>query len=238
MTSKFLKAILLKAGSWLTVVVLVVMLAACADFEDDRIEPVPVGYVSLYNAVPDAPGLDISVDERQLNNTGTFDYADYSGYLNFRTGDRTIKFTTANAANALAEAEVEVNAQKAYSVFLINRLADVETLVVRDSSAAPAQGKAMIRFIQLSPDAPEVTVEYADESATPWVSNAAFKDVSDFIEVDAATYTFNVKNKATDESIVEAESVRIQAGGYYTIITRGFTNPPAGNANIVSIEVL
>jgi hypothetical protein len=236
MTSNFLKMIS-RAGSWLTVVALVVMLAACVDPDDDRIEPVPVGYVSIYNAVPDAPGVDISVDQRQIN-TGTFDYADYSGYLNFRTGDRTIKFTTPNAANALAEADLEVTAQKAYSVFLINKLSDVETLVIEDSTGAPGSGKAMIRFIQLSPDAPALNVEYATTSATPWVTNVAFKEASDFMEVDADTYSIKVANASTGESLLDADDVEIQAGGYYTVITRGFANPPSGNANILSLEVL
>lgn len=213
---------------------LVVFLSACLDDDDRNTEPVPLGYVSIYHASPDAPPLDISVDDRRVNSQ-PFGYSDYSGYLNFYTGSRKVKFSSVNATNALIDTVFNIADGKAYSIFVINRLANIETLVVQDSAASPATGKAMIRFVQLSPDAPAVDI--ADVSGSLF-TNTAFKQATPFREVDAKMYSFNVKSAATGEVLLTAKDVNIREGRFYTIVTRGFATPPAGNTNVLSVEVL
>lgn len=213
---------------------LVVFLTACLDDDKNNPEPVPLGYVSIYHASPDAPPLDISVDDRRVNSQ-PFGYSDYSGYLNFYTGSRKMKFSSVNAANALIDTVFDVAEGKAYSIFVINRLANIETLVVQDSAASPATGKAMVRFVHLSPDAPAVDV--ADASGSLF-TNTAFKQATAFKEVDAKMYSFEVKSASTGEVLLTADNVDVRAGGFYTIVTRGFAVPPAGNTNVLSVEVL
>lgn len=212
---------------------LIVFLSSCLD-DDNTTEPIPLGYVSIYHAAPDAPPLDIMVDDRRVN-TQPFGYSDYSGYLNFYTGSRKVKFSSVNAANPLIDTVFDVAEGKAYSIFVINRLANIETLVVQDSAGAPAAGKAMVRFVQLSPDAPAIDV--ADANGTLF-TNTSFKQATAFTEVDAKTYSFDVKSAADEQVLVTAKDVVIQAGGFYTIVTRGFKAPPSGNTNVFSVEVL
>jgi hypothetical protein len=130
-----------KSRAFLVAGVLVVLMASCLDDDTTAITPVPVGYLSVYHASPDAPALDIVVDNRTINNT-PFDYADYSGYLNFYTGSRNFKVTPVNAASALIDTTFNVADGKVYSLFVINRLTNIEPLlVVSDSIVAPAGGK-------------------------------------------------------------------------------------------------
>ena len=132
---------------------LLVLLAACNPDDDEFVsEPVEVAYVSIYHAAPNAPAFDISVDGRIINNN-PFEYTAYSGYLNFFTGNRDIKFRAMNADNALIDTTFNFEDGKAYSLFAIDRLSDIEAMLVVDSAAAPAEGKAMVRFINLAPDA-------------------------------------------------------------------------------------
>jgi len=216
---------------------LLVLLTSCMDNDDDVVnQPVEVAYVSIYHAAPDAPELDIVVDGRVINRN-PFDYASYSGYLNFFTGSREIKFNTVNAANALIDTTFNFENGKAYSLFAINRLPDVEALLVVDSAGTPATGKAMVRFVNLAPDAPSFDVA-ANGDTTPVFSNLSFKDATQYKEIDANIYDFQIRNSGASDAIVAAEDVEILAGRYYTIITRGFVNPPQGNTNILSVEVL
>lgn len=212
-----------------------IFLASCMDEDTPSVEPVPLGYVSIYHAAPDAPPLDILVDNSKVNNK-PFDYTTYSGYLNFRTGSRNVKFNSFNAANALADVTFNVAEGKAYSLFVINTLSGIEPLVVVDSAAAPSTGKAMIRFVQLSPDAPSVNVTAKDGTAL--FPSTSFKQATDFKEIDAKSYSFDVKSEATGEVVLSSNEVALRPGGYYTIVTRGFANPPAGNTNVLSVEIL
>lgn len=217
-------------------VALVVLLAACNDEEDFVSEPVEVAFVSIYHASPDAPEFDILVDGRKINQN-PFDYASYSGYLNFFTGDREIAFKAYNANNSLIDTTFSFVDQAAYSLFAINRLTDIEALLVVDSASAPAAGKAMIRFVHLSPDAPAFDV-VSDKAEEPLFAGRSFKQATPFKVVSAGTYRFGVRNAGQSTEVLSAEGVDILPGGYYTIITRGFANPPGGNTNVLSVEVL
>ncbi len=214
---------------------IVLLMSSCLDDEGSKVDPVPVGYVNVYHAAPDAPSLDIIVDGNRIN-TQPFDYTDYSGYLNFYTGSRSIKFSTTNAANALVDTTFSVAEGKAYSLFVISTLPDLQLLAVADSANAPASGKAMLRFVHLSPDAPAITV--TEQGGSTIFEDASFKDATNFIEVDAKTYSFDLKSTDTGEVLLNAKDLNIRDGGFYTIITRGFANPPEGNTNLLSVELL
>ena len=218
-------------------IALLVLLVSCMNDDDNFVsEPVEVAYVSIYHAAPDAPDLDIVVDGRVIN-YNPFDYTSYSGYLNFFTGDREIKFKATSANNALVDTTFSLEDGKAYSLFAVNKLPDVEALLVVDTAATPATGKAMVRFVHLSPDAPTFDVLVSGEG-NPLFAGRSFKQATSFREVDADTYTFEIKSAGSSDVVLSAEDVEILPGRFYTIITRGFVNPPAGNNNVLSVEVL
>src|SRR5262245_26542737 len=60
-----------------------------------------------------------------------------------------------------------------------------------DDDPTPA-GKARLRVVHASPDAPAVDI-YARGVATPLIDDLAYGSVSDYVEVDAGTYTLQVR---------------------------------------------
>jgi hypothetical protein len=214
---------------------LIIVMASCSDFDDENVvEPVPVSYVSIYHASPDAPGLDIIVDDKRIN-TNAFDYTDRSGYLNFYTGNRNIKFNAANASSALVDTTFSFAENKAYSLFIVDRVSSLEGLVVQDSAAAPAAGKAMVRLVNLSPDAPAVDLNLKGENATTLFTGKSFKEATSYAEVDAKQQSLEVK---AGDQVLNVDNVRLVPGRFYTVIVRGFTNPPAGVNNVLSVEII
>ena len=217
---------------------LLVLLISCnPDDEEFVSEPVEVAYVSIYHAAPGAPALDIAVDGRMIN-TNPLEYTAYSGYLNFFTGNREIKFHSANANSAVIDTTFNFEDGKAYSLFAINTASDVEALLVVDSAAAPAAGKAMVRFINLAPDAPAFDLAHGADAGTTLFAANGFKGATAFQEIAADTYDFQVRSAGSSNAVVSAGDVEILPGRFYTIITRGFVSPPEGNTNILSLEIL
>lgn len=218
-------------------IALLVLLVSCTD-EDEGIisEPVQVAYVSLYHASPDAPDFDITVDGRVINRY-PFEYSSNTGYMNFFTGERKFQFNAVNANNALIDTTFNLGENKAYSLFAINRLSDVEALLVVDSAGTPAGGNAMVRFVHLSPDAPALNIS-VNGATDPLFADQSFKEASEFREVPADTYSFSVTNPAGGEVVLSAEGVALLPGQFYTIIVRGFATPPQGNTNELSVEVV
>jgi hypothetical protein len=225
-------------GIFLSVALLVLLVSCTNDDEDFVTEPLEVSYVSIYHASPDAPAFDIILDGRVINRE-PFEYSSYSGYLNFFTGDRNIQFHSINADNALIDTTFNFVAGSAYSLFAVDKLSGgIEALLVVDSAASPAQGKAMVRFIHLSPDSEAFNIAVRGVSGDPLFEGKSFRQSTAFREIDASIYTFNINKADSPEVVLSAEDIEIRPGGFYTILVRGFVNPPQGNTNALSVEVL
>lgn len=212
------------------------VLAVSCNIKDDNIEPSPVSYVSLYNASPDAPDLDIVVDDEQIN-AYPFEYSDNTGYLSFYSGNRNLKFRPSGASNIAVDTTVTLETEKAYSIFVVDEFEKAGVLVLNDNSEVPAPGKAKVRFVNLSPDGESVQLKVKEE-ATPLTEGRSFKEASNFILVDAKTYNFEVTPEGNSTPILQLPDTHIQEERFYTILVRGYTSPPTGNTNILSAEVI
>lgn len=213
-----------------------VCMTSCLDDDSQPSQPDAVAFVSLFNASPDAPDLDIVVDNRQIN-SNPFEYADYTGYLRFFTGERNLKFGPFGASNIVVDTTVTFEVGKAYSVFVVDEYSDAGIIVLNDNSEDPASGKAKIRLVNLSPDTPDATLKVDGETSAV-VEPQPFKEASDFIEVDAKTYDFKVTSDNGSEVVLDVPDVDLQTGWFYTIIVRGYKTPPAGNTNVASAQVI
>ncbi|GEO06573.1 hypothetical protein AAE02nite_42370 [Adhaeribacter aerolatus] len=212
-------------------------LTSCLDKEGEAPEPTPVAYVTLYHGAPDAPEFDILVDNQRLNSQ-PFKYNNYSDYLRFSTGSRKFKFTPVNAANSYVDTTLTFKENKLYSVFAVNRLQDMEVLVVSDTVMTPAAGKAGMRIIHLSPDAPAVDVATTGTTGTSITTNLNFKEHTLFKDVATGNQTIQIKRTGTNEVLLTLSDVALTAGKSYSLLLRGFQTPPTGNTNILSGQVV
>jgi hypothetical protein len=211
-------------------------MVSCNDDDDPQVEPIPVAFVSLYHASPDAPDLSVQVDNQQINNY-PLDYSDYTGYLRFRTGDRNLKFGPYDANNVVIDTTVTLSEANLYSIFVVDEYDNSKVLVLNDNSENPASGKAKIRFLNLSPDSEEMSLR-ANGSQNPLFAGQAFTETSEFIEVDATGYDFQVTSTSGDDNVLSIPDIELRSGWFYTIVVRGYETPPGGNTNVVSAEVI
>lgn len=211
-------------------------MVSCNDDDEPQVDPTPVAFVSLYHASPDAPDLSIVVDDQPIN-TYPLDYSEFTGYLRFRTGDRNLKFGPFGASNIVIDTTVTFTEGSVYSVFVVDDYNDASVLVLNDNSENPADGKAKIRFLNLSPDSEEISLLANGESGALF-SGQAFKETSDFTEVNAGAYNFQVTSTGGGDNVLSIPDINLRPGWFYTIVVRGYENPPGGNTNVISAEVI
>lgn len=188
--------------------------------------------VLVTHASPDAPGVDLLVDNQKVNATA-LTFPNNTGYLTVSAGTRNIKVNAAGTTTTVINADVPFTKDKNYSLFAYNQLASIGAVLVEDNLATPASGKAHIRFFHLSPGAPAVTVGVLNGDVfTPVFSNRAFETQATatanqaFAPVDAGTYTFDVRVAGTSTSVLTLPGINLQAGKIYTVFARGIV----GNA--------
>jgi hypothetical protein len=104
-------------------------------------------------------------------------------------------------------------------VVAVGKLADIEPLVLADNNAPPAEGKAHVRFVHASPDAPAVDI--AVKGGPVIFSNVAFKGVGDYTPVDASTYDLEVRLAGADTVALDLPGIKLEAGAVYTVFAMG-----------------
>ena len=231
----FKKIPLNKIVAMLSFAFMIFVLAACDDDDDNTPIPVTeVAYVSLYQGVPDAPAIDIVVDNRTA--FYDFDYTEFTGYLNFYTGDRNLKFTPYNASNTLTDTTVTFEDGELYSVFLTGTKDNYETLITNDNIPEADNSNAVIRIVHLSPDAPAISLTKEDESA-PLFENVSYKSASDFIEVPAGSTSFDIMASGETTPLASVSDFNFLAGRVYTLVVRGYKDTSESN-NGLSVQVI
>jgi hypothetical protein len=214
------------------------VLTGCLDKNnDDMPEPTPVAYISFYHGSPDAPDFNIDVDDERVNSQA-FKYSNASNYIAITTGNHKIEFTPATTTDVVIDTTYNFKEAKIYSLFAVDSLQDIEMLLVQDSLVVPGMGNAAIRLIHLSPDAPAVDVAIAGGGATPVFTNLGFKGNTEFRNVPAGTHSFQVKETGTENALMTATTLSLEAGKNYTLIVRGFQTPPAGNSNVMALQIV
>ncbi len=183
--------------------------------------------VLVTHASPDAPGVDLLVDNQKVNATA-LTFPNSTGYLTVNAGTRNIKVNAAGTSTTVINADVPFLKDKNYSLFAYNQLASIGAVLVEDDLTAPASGKAHVRFFHLSPGAPAVTVGVLNGDVfTPVFSNRSFETQATananqaFTPVDAGTYTFDVRVAGTSNSVLTLTGINLQAGKIYTVFARG-----------------
>lgn len=86
-------------------------------------------------------------------------------------------------------------------------------------SALPEPGKAHVRFLHASPDAPAVDI--AVKNGPVLFKNVAFKGVGEYLSVGAGTYDLEVRLAGTKTVALSVPGVRLDNQTVYTIFAMG-----------------
>jgi hypothetical protein len=199
----------------------VLFLSSCLKNNNDYYVP-PVGYVSFIQASPDEPPLDLYLNNNKVNQA-PIGYGNAIDYFRAYTGTRTVNLYTLGTMNKTLSDTINVSANAVYSLFMINTSAHPGLLALTDTLNQPAAGKASIRFVNVSPDAP--AVDFAIKDSTAMVSNKAFKGFSSFLPVQGGkNYSFEVRQHGTGTVLATFTNVPISSGLVYTIWFHGLAN--------------
>lgn len=194
------------------------------------------GRVRVMHASPDTPPVDIFVDGQKAVTALTFPKD--TGYVSLPAGKRNVKVfvsPSTGTGTAALEANLDIVKGKDYTVLAIGEVgkSTLALLPLEDNNATPAAGKAHIRLIHASPDAPAVDVVVAGTTVKVF-SNVAFKGVGTYTPVDAKTYNLDVKVASSGATAKSVTGLELKARTVYTAVAVGL----AGNNTLQVIPLL
>lgn len=199
--------------------------SSCGD-DGGPTAPLLKANVMAVHASPDAPGVDLLVDDAVAGTNLTF--PNNTPYLGVRAGTRNVKVNVTGTSTTVIEADLPLAVGANYTVFATGAVADIAPLVVADDLSTPASGKAHVRFVHLSPDAPAVDV--AVTGGPVLFANQAFRGYTAFTPVDAGTYDLEVRLAGTSTVVLPLPGIPLTAGRIYTVFARGFVGGAGAQA--------
>ena len=209
----------------------IAMTSCSIDDEPDYVTYPDVAYGIVANASPNSGDLYFYADGNKVNNSA-LNYGTAMGYYNFYTGDRQLSIKNAAGATIVSDS-IALQPNEFFTAFAVNTFDDIELVTYHDSLVYPASGHALVRFINLSPDAAPISVSTPSDTLT---TGLEFKEATDFISVPGALYDFTFKDTATGEVIYTANDVEVFEGRIYTIYTKGFVTPATGSNDTFTAE--
>lgn len=203
----------------------VVTFSACLKDNDNG--PEQISAVAALNAVPGSQGLDIGLDNNQLNDRywgEDFVYTDMLPYKNAFPGSRLVRvFNPQRTPDTppLAYETVDFAPGSFYTLYVVGYEEDeIQLMVTEDDLSAPGEGSAKLRFIHLSPDAPALDIIETGDDAEG-AGNIKFMDVVDFATVDAGeAYTFEILEHGGND-VIHSFDFTPESDRIYTIWVKG-----------------
>lgn len=174
--------------------------------------------LNVVHASPDAPQVDLYIDKGKV---GDVEYPKNTGYIDVIPGNREIEVkVTSSGATAIAPVTLGFQPDTSYTLFAIGLVANIEPLRLEDDLTPPAAGKAHVRFVHLSPDAPAVDIKVKDGDIL--FPNKKFKEFTAFTPVDAGTYDLEVTLAVAPKTVVlPLNGIKLDEGKIYTVFAKG-----------------
>ncbi len=190
--------------------------------------------VRAVHASPDAPAVDVWVDGAPAFKNAPF--KGVTAYAMLSGGMHNFQIVPAGATEPVViEADLDLQNNTDYTIVALNTLANIEPLVLVDNNSLPAAGKAHVRFVHASPDAPAVDI--AVTSGPVLFGGVSFKGVGDYLPVDAGTYDLEARLAGTDTVALSLPGIKLEEGTVYTVYAMGFAGggEPALTA-VISVD--
>lgn len=207
-------------------------------------EPANPGYAQymFINAAPDvAAGLDFYVGDLKQNIL-PISFGSNTIYNSTTPGNKAITVRIAGQQTIFSTNNYNVSDLRdqpaRYTLLAVNKIQNAELVWIQDNLTTPASGKAHLRIIHASADAPAVNAFIGTATTALYSSAIAYKSATNFIALDATllgtSYSIQIRNAATN-AVVRTQPMTAVAGKIYTIVVRGSVTPsPWVPANTVS----
>lgn len=194
-------------------------------------------HVRVIHASPDTPGVDIAVnDDFTPPAIENLKFTEITEYLPFEPGLYNFKAApTGTTSPTPIDADVPIDGFTTYTIAAVGLFADISPMVFEDNNKI-AKGAARVRFLHLSPNAPEVDVVVADGGPALY-EEVGFMESGGYVTVAPGVYDLEVLVSETSGLALAVDDVELQANTVYTVYAVGLVGGSEGQELSALISV-
>jgi hypothetical protein len=194
--------------------------------------------VRVLHASPDAPAVDIYLDDTAVSALTNVPFATLSDYLDVPSGDHNVKvYATGTTTDPVIDVDVTLAAGTAYTIAATDAVAAITPQVLVDDPS-PDCDTAQVRVVHFSADAPAVDI--APAGATPdeaVIKNLAYPDASDYVALPGGTYDLEVRPAGDTAVALDLPGVAVEDCMAYSVFAIGSAADPAVGGNALQVVV-
>ena len=196
--------------------------------------------VRVLHASPDAPAVDVFLDDAKVDSLTNVPFGVISDYLPIPAGDHNVKvYATGTTTGPVIDADVTVATGKMYTIAATGAIAAIAARVIEDTPS-PTCTTAQVRVVHFSADAPAVDVAPAGAApADAVVKNLAYPTASDYLALPGGSYDLEVRLAGTTTAALALPGVAVEDCNSYSVFAVGSaaSTPVGGNALQVVVAV-
>jgi hypothetical protein len=194
-----------------------------------------VARVRVLHASPDAPAVDIYINDAIVEGLTNVPFGTLSNYMPVAAGDYNVKvFATGDDTMPVIDADVTVETGMSYTIAATGLVAEIAGTVFNDNPTLSAD-EALVRVIHLSPDAPNVDI--APDGADALISDLAFPNATDYAALAAGSYDLEVRVAGATDVALQLDPLQLEAGRAYTVFAIGSAASDAAGGNALTALV-
>jgi Domain of unknown function (DUF4397) len=197
--------------------------AACAPMATGNAQG-GTALVRVAHLSPNTPKVDIWLDGKVVPALTNVPFKTVSGYLSIPAGKHDVAvYAAGTTTNPPIDVKGLTLEDKAYTVAAVGLLGGsgaqaLKPAVFVDDLTSKA-GKARVRVIHASPDAPAVDI--AVQGGAVVVPNLSFPAATGYLELDAGAYPLEVRAAGMTAAVFKFSTPALEAGKVYTVFAVG-----------------
>ena len=194
--------------------------------------------VRVLHASPDAPNVDVHLDDEAVAALADVPFGTISDYLDVPAGDHNVKvYATGTTSDPVIDADVTVAAGGMYTIAATDAVANISAQVLEDTPDATCDG-ASVRVVHFSADAPAVDIAPAGASADDaLIQDLAYPNATDYLDLPADTYDLEVRVAGETTVALELPDVTVEECMAYSVFAIGSAASPAVGDNALQVVV-
>ena len=184
--------------------------------------PTQAAEVRVAHLSPDAPAVDVLVGTDDTTKSAVLTNVSFpavSDYLTVDDGNYYIDVAATGTTAPVIDVN-DVTLAGELTIAAVNNLASIEPLVLVDDRVV-TPGKAKLRAVHASPNAPAVDIFVDGAGLLPALTNLSFKDSTDYLELDPGAYTFRFRATGTTDDVFVVDGLELAGSMNYSAFAIG-----------------